>query len=64
MNKRILVAYDTGSGSTAEVAEAVATALSSSDVSVDVVATADVTSLDPYAAVIAGSSFRAVDDRS
>lgn len=59
MNKRILVAYATGSGSTAEVAEAIGSTLRSSTVAVDVRPAADITSLEPYSAVVAGSSIRA-----
>jgi menaquinone-dependent protoporphyrinogen oxidase len=54
MIRRILVAYGTKSGSTAEVAEAIGRALSGDGVAVDVRRAADVSSIDDYDAVVLG----------
>lgn len=59
MDKRILVAYATGSGSTAEVAKAIGTVLARDEVSVDVYHAPDVADIAPYSAVVLGSSIRA-----
>jgi len=58
MEKRILVAYASGSGSTAEVAEAIGDVLESDDVPVDVLPAGDVEDVSPYSAVVLGSSIR------
>jgi menaquinone-dependent protoporphyrinogen oxidase len=55
MNKMILVAYDTKSGSTGEVAEAIGKALRESGAMVDVCLAKDVTEVSSYDAVIVGS---------
>jgi menaquinone-dependent protoporphyrinogen IX oxidase len=54
MDKKILVTYTTLSGSTAEVAEAVAEELKGCGAAVDVLPMAQVTDLAPYSAVVAG----------
>lgn len=69
MMDHILIAYGSGSGSTAEVAEAIADVLRSpergepaeggSEVLVDVKNVLDVSDLSPYSAAIIGSSIRA-----
>ena len=59
MSDKILVAYTTAAGSTAEVAEAIGQELSKGDGTVDVVRAKDVTDLGPYRAVIVGSGIRA-----
>jgi menaquinone-dependent protoporphyrinogen oxidase len=56
MPTRILVAYASSSGSTAEVAEAIGGVLRQMDVPVDVCNAAEVTTLQPYSAVVVGSS--------
>lgn len=56
---RLLVAYATGSGSTAEVATAIAEELQSPSVQVDVLNVRDVAQLEGYDAVVLGSSIRA-----
>ena len=58
MEKRILVAYASGSGSTAEVAEAIADVLESGDVPVDVLPAEEVDDVSSYSAVVLGSSIR------
>lgn len=58
MEKRILVAYASGSGSTAEVAEAIGDVLQSKDVPVDVRPAGEVDDLSGYSAVVLGSSIR------
>ena len=58
MEKRILVAYASGSGSTAEVAEAIANVLQDKDAPVDVLPAGDVEDVSPYSAVVLGSSIR------
>jgi len=52
--KKILVAYATMAGSTAEVAEAVAEELSAAGLEVDVLTLAEVQNLDTYDAVVVG----------
>lgn len=51
----VLVAYATLSGSTAEVAEAVAATIRECGLTVDVKSIRDVESLEPYAAVVVGA---------
>lgn len=58
MEKRILVAYASGSGSTAEVAEAIGDVLESAKVLVDVLPAGNVEDVSPYSAVVLGSSIR------
>ena len=58
MNKKILVCYATGTGSTGEVAEFIAQTLRGANVTVDVYAVEDVQSLAVYDAVVLGSSIR------
>lgn len=59
MRKRILVAYASGSGSTAEVAEAIAQALGNNEVEVNVEPVTAVTDLSSFSALVLGSSIRA-----
>jgi menaquinone-dependent protoporphyrinogen oxidase len=54
MGKRILVAYTTNAGSTAEVAEAIAKTLSQGGAQVDVRRIKEVADVNPYDAVIVG----------
>lgn len=58
MSKRILVAYASGTGSTAEVAEAIGEVLAQGDVPVQVSHVKDVTDVRSYSAVVLGSSIR------
>ena len=58
MTKQILVAYATGSGSTAEVAAAIGDVLRGEGVIVDVHAVSDVKDISVYSAVVLGSSIR------
>lgn len=58
MSKRILVAYASGTGSTAEVAEAIAGVLREEPITVDVRHVDEVDSLEPYSALVVGSSIR------
>jgi len=58
MNDRILVTYATRAGSTAEVAEAIAKALSADGATVDVRPVKDILDLSPYRAVVLGSAIR------
>lgn len=58
MPDKILVAYASRLGSTAEVAEAIGKTLRDGGVQVDVTRMQDVTDLTPYTAVIAGSAIR------
>jgi menaquinone-dependent protoporphyrinogen oxidase len=53
---RVLVAYGTKYGSTAEIAEAIGKALSAAGLEADVKRARDVRSLDPYRAVVLGSA--------
>ena len=55
MAKRILVAYDTIHGSTAEIAEFVGKELRKEGNTVDVRRVSEVTDIDNYQAVVAGS---------
>jgi menaquinone-dependent protoporphyrinogen oxidase len=56
MADRVLVAYGSKFGSTAEIAEAVGNALRAAGLDVDVQAARAVRSLDPYRAVVVGSA--------
>jgi menaquinone-dependent protoporphyrinogen oxidase len=58
MSKKIIVAYASGSGSTAEVAEAIASELRSRDVQVDVLPAKEILTIEDYGAIILGSSIR------
>jgi menaquinone-dependent protoporphyrinogen oxidase len=58
MPDRLLIAYASRYGSTAEVAQAIARALRTQSWSVDVVPVAQVTAVDGYDAVIVGSAVR------
>ena len=58
MTKQLLVAYATGAGSTAEVADAIGEVLGAEDVPVDVTHVRQVEDLEPYTAVVVGSSVR------
>lgn len=53
---KVLVAYSSKRGSTAEIAEAIAGTLRGEGLAVDCEATANVTSLEPYDAVVLGSA--------
>jgi len=59
MAGRILVAYATAAGSTAEVAEAIGEELRSTGAQVDVHPAKEVKDVSPYGAVIVGSGIRA-----
>lgn len=56
MNDKILVAYASQAGSTAEVAEAIGQTLAESGAQVEVHRMKDVPDLTPYRAVVAGSA--------
>jgi len=56
MHERILVAYASKHGATAEIAEAIAETLRASGVEVDLTRARDVRSVEPYAAVVLGSA--------
>jgi len=58
MSNKILVAYASRTGSTAEVAEAIGQTLVESGVQVDVLPMQDIKDLAPYQAVVAGSAIR------
>lgn len=58
MSKNILVAYATGTGSTAEVAEAIGQVIGQTGVPVDVRLASDVGNVHAYSAVVLGSSIR------
>lgn len=58
MNQKILVAYASKAGSTAEIAAAVGQTLSASGVSVDVLPVQKVSGLQDYSAVVLGSAVR------
>lgn len=58
MSKKVLVAYASVSGSTAEVAEAIGKVVREAGVAVRVTSAKDVTNLSPYSAVVLGSSIR------
>jgi len=58
MTGKILVAYATRAGSTAEVAQAIAEVLRGQGNTVDVMPVKEVKDLSPYRAVIAGSAIR------
>ena len=58
MNNRILVAYASRTGSTADVAEAIGKSLVESGAQVEVLPMQDVQDLAPYRAVVAGSAIR------
>ncbi|MCS6826447.1 MAG: flavodoxin domain-containing protein [Caldilinea sp.] len=58
MKKRILVAYATRAGSTAEIAQAIAETLTARGYAVDVRPVKEKLSLDGYAAVVLGSAVR------
>ena len=55
MSKRILVAYDTVNGSTAELAEFVGKELKKEGNTVDVCRVTEVTDIEKYQAIVAGS---------
>jgi menaquinone-dependent protoporphyrinogen IX oxidase len=54
-NKKILVAYATNAGSTAEVARAIGEELGKDDTPVEVQRVEEVTSLEPFSAVVVGA---------
>jgi len=55
---KILVAYASRTGSTAEIAQAIGATLAENGAQVDVIAMNDVKDLSPYSAVVAGSAIR------
>jgi len=59
MNKKILVAYGTRAGSTAEVADAIGKKLALGGVAVDVKSVQSIQNLNGYQAVVLGSAIRA-----
>ncbi len=58
MDKKILVAYASRAGSTAEVAEEVGKVLAAEGLPVDVLPIQSVTSFEPYSALVLGSAAR------
>ena len=58
MSNKILVAYASRTGSTAEVAEAIGQTLAESGAQVDVLPVQDIKDLAPYRAVVAGSAIQ------
>jgi menaquinone-dependent protoporphyrinogen oxidase len=58
VSNKILVAYASRTGSTAEIAQVIGKTLAESDVQVDVLPMKDVQDLTPYNAVVAGSAIR------
>ena len=56
MSDRVLVAYGTKFGATAEIAEAIGTAIRVAGLEVEVTRARDVRSLEPYGAVVLGSA--------
>ncbi len=58
MEKRILVAYASRAGSTAEVAEEVGNVLAAEGLTVDVLPVQTVKTLEPYSALVLGSAAR------
>lgn len=58
MSQRILIAYASGTGSTAEVAEAIAEVLRQEATVVEIQAVTEVTTTTPYSAIVIGSSIR------
>ena len=58
MSNRILVAYASRTGSTADVAKAIGAALAESGAQIEVLPVQDVTDLAPYRAVVVGSAIR------
>ena len=56
MNERVLVAYGSKFGSTAEIAQAIGTTLRMAGLEVDVKRAREVRSLEPYRAVVSGSA--------
>lgn len=58
MTDKILIAYATRTGSTAEVADAIARRLCAADLSAEARPVGEVTSLDGYSAAILGSAVR------
>ena len=58
MDNRILITYATRTGSTAGVAEAIAKTLRENYLQVDLFPMAQVTSIEPYHAVVAGSAIQ------
>ncbi|MEV4788928.1 flavodoxin domain-containing protein [Streptomyces tuirus] len=59
MNEKVLVAYGSTNGSTAEIAERVGEILAKEGLAVDVLPAADATDLAPYGAVLLGSGLYA-----
>jgi len=58
MSNKILVAYASRTGSTAEVAKAIGNTLAESGAQVDVLPMQDIKDLAPYQAVVAGCAIR------
>jgi menaquinone-dependent protoporphyrinogen oxidase len=56
---KVLIAYTTAAGSTAEVARAIGQEISGGNETVDVLKTKDVKDLSPYRAVVVGTGIRA-----
>lgn len=61
MNKRILITYASRSGSTAEIAAAIANTLQQENIPVDILPMENVKEVSCYSAVIIGSSIRKSD---
>ncbi len=58
MSKKILIAYGSAAGSTAEVAQAIGEEMQQAGAQVDVKAVEDITDIAPYDAVVLGSAVR------